>query len=319
MGNEPIDAVYTWVDGAAPPFVDNLEEFLRLNPNSKPDPARFRDHGELRFSLRSLETYAPWIRHVHIVTSGQVPDWLDTTNPRLSVVDVATIFQDLRHLPTFNSAAIEVHLHRVPNLSKRFLHFDDDLFLGRSVMPAEFLTSRGGQYVHFEPVELPSEAAGEPLWRRSQVHTQGVLDATVGYNRPRLAPAHVPRLRDREVLTLLEQRLASEFSLTSSLRVRSPNNLYLDTLYSHFLLEEPTMSGIHAGRTLHAPSNEYAFIALEDDLRPMLRRFLGVVLLRPKFLCINDHLRRADSPSVQLLRLFLRYYFPRPSTFERSV
>ena len=37
----------------------------------------FLDFDQLRFSLRSIEQYAPWIRHVFIVTNGQVPDWLN--------------------------------------------------------------------------------------------------------------------------------------------------------------------------------------------------------------------------------------------------
>ena len=33
---------------------------------------RYRDNDELRYSLRSLEKYAPWIRRIFIVTNGQV-------------------------------------------------------------------------------------------------------------------------------------------------------------------------------------------------------------------------------------------------------
>ncbi len=33
---------------------------------------RFADKEELRYSLRSLEKYAPWVRHVYLVTNGQV-------------------------------------------------------------------------------------------------------------------------------------------------------------------------------------------------------------------------------------------------------
>ena len=42
---------------------------------------RFADNDELRYSLRSLEKHAPWVRNVHIVTNGQVPSWLDVSNP----------------------------------------------------------------------------------------------------------------------------------------------------------------------------------------------------------------------------------------------
>jgi len=68
---------------------------------------------ELRYSLRSLERYAPWVRHVYLVTNGQIPYWLDLENPRLTVVTHDQIFLNLSHLPTFSSPAIESHIHRL--------------------------------------------------------------------------------------------------------------------------------------------------------------------------------------------------------------
>ncbi len=41
---------------------------------------------ELRYSLRSLTEFAPWINHIWLVTADQVPGWLDTDNDRISVV-----------------------------------------------------------------------------------------------------------------------------------------------------------------------------------------------------------------------------------------
>ena len=41
---------------------------------------------ELRYSLRSLEKHAPWVRHVYIVTNGQIPSWLNLDNPRMTLV-----------------------------------------------------------------------------------------------------------------------------------------------------------------------------------------------------------------------------------------
>lgn len=48
--------------------------------------SRFEDNEELRYSLRSLEQYAPWVRHIFIVTNGQIPYWLNLDNPRVTVV-----------------------------------------------------------------------------------------------------------------------------------------------------------------------------------------------------------------------------------------
>jgi hypothetical protein len=47
--------------------------------------ARFNsDRDELRYSLRSLQQYMPWCRHLYIVTNGQVPQWLDVSNSRVT-------------------------------------------------------------------------------------------------------------------------------------------------------------------------------------------------------------------------------------------
>ncbi len=40
------------------------------------DPARTTNRDELRYSLRSMAMYANWVRHIWLVTDGQVPSWL---------------------------------------------------------------------------------------------------------------------------------------------------------------------------------------------------------------------------------------------------
>jgi hypothetical protein len=42
---------------------------------------------------RSLWKHAPWIRHVYIVTNGQIPYWLNTQHPKLTVVPHSEIFR----------------------------------------------------------------------------------------------------------------------------------------------------------------------------------------------------------------------------------
>src|SRR5699024_9450230 len=107
----PIDVVYTWVDGSDAQWqraravalgVSDPEQFTE----SAAGEARFRQHDELRYSLRSLERYAPWVNHIWIVTANQVPDWLDTGHPKVTVVSHEEIWSDGGTLPTFNSHAI---------------------------------------------------------------------------------------------------------------------------------------------------------------------------------------------------------------------
>ncbi len=60
-----------------------------LSQNDKIDDmseSRFADNQELRYSLRSLEKNAQWIRNVYIVTNGQIPNWLNLENPRVKII-----------------------------------------------------------------------------------------------------------------------------------------------------------------------------------------------------------------------------------------
>eukprot|EP01133_Synstelium_polycarpum_P003476 gene3476-3966_t len=163
---EPIDIVYTWVNGSDPLLIKAVNDLKRRlrDPSipeckDKQDPSknncyrddnpasRYIDNQELRYSLRSIENFAPWIRHIFLVTNGQVPSWLDLSNPKISIVTHQEIFRNVSHLPTFSSPSIETHIHRIPGLSKKFLYLNDDVMFGRPVFPDDFMTQGGGQKV----------------------------------------------------------------------------------------------------------------------------------------------------------------------------
>lgn len=137
--------------------------------------SRFEDNEELRYSLRSVERHAPWVRHIFIVTNGQIPSWLNLDSPRVTVIthqvsaalfdhiypimfvcccfflkksfDFQDIFQNQSHLPTFSSPAIETHIHRIPGLSQKFVYLNDDVMFGKDVWPDDFFTHSKGQKV----------------------------------------------------------------------------------------------------------------------------------------------------------------------------
>ena len=108
---------------------------------------RFFDNDELKYSLRSLEKYMPWIRNVYLVTNGQIPHWLNMSHPKIRLVTHEQIFANKSHLPTFSSPAIESHLHRIKGLSKRFIYFNDDVILMNKVYPDDFFTLSKGIYL----------------------------------------------------------------------------------------------------------------------------------------------------------------------------
>ncbi|XP_031714770.1 N-acetylglucosamine-1-phosphotransferase subunits alpha/beta [Anarrhichthys ocellatus] len=123
--------------------------------------SRFEDNEELRYSLRSVERHAPWVRHIFIVTNGQIPSWLNLDNPRVTVVPHQDIFQNNSHLPTFSSPSIETHIHRIPGLSQKFIYLNDDVMFGKDVWPDDFYSHSKGQKVYLTwPV--PNCAEGCP-------------------------------------------------------------------------------------------------------------------------------------------------------------
>ncbi|XP_015673724.1 N-acetylglucosamine-1-phosphotransferase subunits alpha/beta [Protobothrops mucrosquamatus] len=124
-------------------------------------PSRFEDNEELRYSMRSIERHAPWVRHIFIVTNGQIPSWLNLDNPRVTIVTHQDLFQNLSHLPTFSSPAIESHVHRIRGLSQKFIYLNDDVMFGKDVWPDDFYSHSKGQKVYLTwPV--PNCAEGCP-------------------------------------------------------------------------------------------------------------------------------------------------------------
>ena len=126
------------------PFPGNAANYNNDNHFSA---SRFADNQELRYSLRSVEKHAPWVRKIFIVTNGQIPSWLNLDNPRIKIVTHYEIFNNKSHLPTFSSPAIESHLHKIPGLSKKFIYLNDDVMFGTEVWPDDFFTHAKGQKV----------------------------------------------------------------------------------------------------------------------------------------------------------------------------
>ena len=138
-----IDFVLPWVDGSDPAW---LAEKRRYESGGAAVPCaggeanaecRYRDSGLLKYWFRAVERFAPWVNRVFFVTCGQKPDWLDESNQKLRLVNHAE-YIPAEYLPTFHSDTIELNLHRLPDLSERFVLFNDDTFLLRPVAPGFF-------------------------------------------------------------------------------------------------------------------------------------------------------------------------------------
>ena len=319
---EPIDAVYLWVDGSDPGFQQSMRRASVAHGLASGDERlatrRFRDIAELKYSLRSLEAYAPWIRHVYIVTNGQVPAWLNVREPRMSLVTHEMLFPERTHLPTFNSHAIEVHLHRVPGLSRRFLYLNDDIFFGGPVSPADFLTADGVQKIYLECWDLPVDLYAGPAHDRAFAYTQVLLNRVVPPRGLRRAVAHTPQMYDRELIEEIEAIWPREMEETSAHPFRTPRDFVFWVLYNHFALESEKHCPAHRAVTVYDNSDEYGFIMLHRHIPKLVDALDQAMFQRPKFLCVNDDLDDSEEAEVglSLCKEFLERYFPSPSRFE---
>ena len=312
----PIDVVYTWVDGGDPAWRERKAAALRENgwvaevSEQAANDSRFASRDELRYSLRALHAFAPWVRHIFLVTADQVPAWLDTTRPDLTVVSHREIFGDTGRLPTFNSQAIESRLHRIPGLAEHFLYLNDDVFLARPASPEMFFTPGGlirffpsGALVDSaprQPTDPPANSAGKNNRRLIQQAFGRVLTRKM---------KHTPHPSRRSVLAEIELRFAEHVAATASHQFRHPDDIsLLSSLqqYYAYLTGRATPGDIR-----------YMYTDLADPATPM--RLARVLHDRHMdAFCLNDTDSSAEVAREQaaLLAEFLPAFLPFPSPYE---
>ena len=145
-----VDLVYLWVNGNDPQWRAKRNACIGASEEKSAVSCegRFADNDELKYSLRSIAQYAPWIHRIFIVTDNQVPVWLDTANPKVRIVDHKEIMPDVC-LPCFNSAVIEHFLYKIPGLAEHFIYANDDMFINKPVTPETFFGKDGLPIVRF--------------------------------------------------------------------------------------------------------------------------------------------------------------------------
>lgn len=134
--DQKIDFVLIWVDGNDKKWQAEKAKYDTSVTYGDSD-VRFRDWENLQYWFRGVEKFAPWVNKIHFVTWGHLPKWLNTSNPKLNIVNHHDYIPE-KYLPTFNSHTIELNLHRIKGLSEQFVYFNDDMFVTNYVQPTDF-------------------------------------------------------------------------------------------------------------------------------------------------------------------------------------
>lgn len=106
--------------------------------------------GELRYSIRFLEAYAPWFNKAFVLVNTAAidrPPWLsEESKDRIEMIDRCSLL-GAQNCPTENTAACQAVAHKIPGLSEHFMIIDDDFLLLHPLSPSDFFQASGNPLV----------------------------------------------------------------------------------------------------------------------------------------------------------------------------
>ena len=330
---EKIDLVFCWCDGFDLAWQKRRHErmaSLGMVYDSESDAngdCRYEQLDELRYSLRSVEMYVPWVNHIYIVTDNQKPQWLKK-NPKITIVDHKRIIPE-KLLPTFSSVTIEMYLDKIPGLSEKFIYGNDDFFFNSPLLPKDFY-KKGSPIVWLEEYRIFSEKLrkedAEKILSSGQDNHWGrtVLKAWLVFlekNRitekemPFLGPVHSFSAYTRKIFREVKQKYP-EMMMVNSSPFRTNNEIMrvliqFESIWSH-------------GSEMHLnPLRTKALRLWSHFWKPnmfniyqtSLDRFeRELEVYRPKAFCLNN------IPKKEKIRLenFFRKRFPNKAEWERE-
>ena len=328
MNIGPIDMVYCWCDGNDPAFQERKNYYLQQEKGTHDSDSvgnhRFADNEELRYSLRSLTMYAPWIHHVYIVTDRQTPRWLNTDYERVSIIDHSEIMPS-ELIPCFEASIIERYIVNIPGLSEHFLYGNNDMFLvDQSARNFSLLLKECLLYLlntlknskKSKMIQILQKYELVSTWMKSNLNSWKLL-----YKQYKKHEFYVlAHTIDGYCKTLFQKTMARyNESLSDSLKFRFRDDrdfsralLGLDAYYSGHgvlkIIEPPSFWKKH----VYKPKG-YSWICYcgseDEKTRKQIRHF------EPYVFCVNadSHGRSEDK---RAMRVFYEQLFPKISPFE---
>ena len=266
--NVEIDLVCCWVK-----LDDAYEALLRKYKGDNmwapgANKGRFRELGEIKYSIPLALKNLPWIRKVFIVTNGQeIPNEISSLK-KVNVVYHNEIFKYKEFLPTFSFFSIVPNLCFIKDLAENFILTTDDVFITRPCEKKEFLGKSGlGIFNHtrksFDEIGPPSN-----IWQYNLQSTNNLLTSNYGQYDRKIYP-HSPQLFIKSKCLELWSLFNEEIKKTCADKFRNKNNVIFRILYSYYVIYQKW--GIHDYKDLieiscgdvgYFQKNEYMTLAL---------------------------------------------------------
>ena len=308
-----IDLVYLWVNGNDPEWQKKHDKFTGgTKRKAEVDgEGRYADNDELKYSLRSVEAYAPWINRIFIVTDNQVPAWLDTSNPRIRLVDHSEIMPEVAR-PSFNSSVIEHFICRIPDLSEHYLYANDDMYFNRPAAPSDFFAPDGLPILRMNRrpfrkllLNFRKKIQKKPLSHYNTVVQNAALLVEQKFGKYYGAKAHhnIDAYLKSHCLHV-EQLFKDELEPTFSNHVRTSNDVQRSLYYYTALAEK-------CGHLRYVTQKESLRVHIQN--KKHYKKFDNTT---PLLFCMNDSEYARNSDRLYAAE-FLQRRFPVKSEFEK--
>ena len=285
-----MDIVILYVNGNDKEW---LEKRKKYDPDTKANVCRFRDNNELKFLLRSIDMYAPWIENIFIVTDSKMPEWLDTGSEKLHIVSNEEIMP-AEILPCYNSNVIEEYICYIPGLSETFIYANDDMFFGRPV-GKDFFEKDGKPIVRM----IGSKADPKKSWQHVFVNAQSVIEQKYG-SRLQLIPTHGIDVYSKEYMIKCNEEFAESFDQVRFNTFRKKNDIHRVIFHYYMIMNDACILKTYkrSSSLRFRLSNTLKKVILpskyNDFLVDKIDKFFvspieKLLLWRgPKMLCLND-------------------------------
>lgn len=326
----PIDVVYTWVDGNDPEWQAQKAAALgKQVALGAPAPhtnaissCRFVENDELRYSLRSLELYAPWVRNVYLVTNGQYPKWLNLS--RVNLVPHRDIFPTNSALPTFSNRPIELCLHRISGLAEHFIYFNDDFMLNNYTKPGDFFTSTGQPLIWVIKRDkkylnklLSSDHTKMTPHRAGEINAHRTIFEQYGHSYS-YRIRHYPKPMTRSILESIWNEFPDSVQYTLSTRFRTVDDLSICALFPLYAVatamgKPRSLNGLRRVIDYIQGRERNISSCLNDsDYKKKVKRIQKAKVLT---FCLND-CEDAPKGTKELMQELFNSLFPHKSSFE---
>jgi hypothetical protein len=317
-----MDIVISWVDSKSPDWRIKYEKHKSEASFFGQNEARFRNNGELRYLLRSIEKNITFVEDIYLVTSGEAPDFIDFSHPKIHLIKHQDIAPPNCLLPTFSSSAIETFIHKIPGLSSDFLYFNDDIIVLRPVSK-DFFIDECAYWINQDMPELNSIHSPKTDWEHKLFKTRSFIKKYVAHEVLLLTSPHAPKLVRKCIYEKVLELIATEVNKTRSKRFRSDlDSVHFMTFYESVILNTNILKD-EVGLAIRArrfDQENLMSLPLRDSVDEFNARKLQIEEISPQFICIQDEMPsdiQSDDPIVVAFNKYMCSIFPTKFSFEK--